>query len=33
MNITFLIGNGFDIGLGLNTRYERNIQRFIIKSL
>ena len=22
MNITFLLGNGFDIGLGLNTRYE-----------
>lgn len=22
MNITFLIGNGFDIGIGLNTRYE-----------
>ena len=22
MNITFLIGNGFDIGLGMPTRYE-----------
>ena len=22
MNITFLLGNGFDIGLGLKTRYE-----------
>ena len=22
MNITFFIGNGFDIGLGLKTRYE-----------
>ena len=22
MNITFLLGNGFDIGLGMPTRYE-----------
>ena len=22
LNITFLIGNGFDIGLGLKTRYK-----------
>ena len=22
MNITFLIGNGFDLGIGLNTGYE-----------
>lgn len=28
MNITFLIGNGFDIGLGLNTRYENFYEEY-----
>lgn len=29
MNITFLIGNGFDIGLGLKTRYENFYDEYI----
>lgn len=29
MNITFLIGNGFDINLGLNTKYEQFYPYFI----
>lgn len=32
MNITFLIGNGFDINLGLNTRYSDFYPYFIEKS-
>lgn len=32
MNITFLIGNGFDINLGLNTRYSDFYPHFIVKS-
>lgn len=28
MNITFLIGNGFDIGLGLKTRYENFYEKY-----
>lgn len=28
MNITFLIGNGFDIGIGLKTRYEDFYQEY-----
>lgn len=28
MNITFLIGNGFDIGIGLKTRYEDFYQKY-----
>lgn len=33
MNITFLIGNGFDINLGLNTRYSDFYPYFLEKSL
>lgn len=29
MNITFLIGNGFDLNLGLNTRYVNFIEEYI----
>lgn len=29
MNITFLIGNGFDLGLGLNTRFEDFYPQYI----
>lgn len=29
MNITFLIGNGFDIGIGLKTRYENFYDEYI----
>lgn len=32
MNITFLIGNGFDINLGLNTRYSDFYPYFVEKS-
>ena len=32
MNITFLIGNGFDINLGLKTRYSDFYPYFIEKS-
>lgn len=32
MNITFLIGNGFDINLGLNTRYSNFYPYFVEKS-
>ena len=32
MNITFLIGNGFDLNLGLNTRYSDFYPYFIEKS-
>ena len=31
MNITFLIGNGFDIGLGLKTRYEDFYKEYCIE--
>ena len=29
MEITFLIGNGFDIGLGMRTQYSQFIPRYI----
>ena len=32
MNITFFIGNGFDINLGLNTKYSDFYPYFIEKS-
>lgn len=30
MQITFLIGNGFDIGIGLKTRYEDFYKEYCI---
>lgn len=32
MNITFLIGNGFDIGLGLNSSYESFYEQYCISN-
>lgn len=32
MNITFLIGNGFDLNLGLNTRYKDFVEKYINSS-
>ena len=32
MNITFLMGNGFDVGLGLKTQYKDFYEYFIEKA-